>query len=803
MIKSFLESYFLAALLTLCVAFSWVPPAKSAEGISTITSNESRLELWYSAPAKQWTEALPLGNGRMGAMVFGGTAQARYQFNEDTLWTGGPHSYAHPGAAEYLPRIRSLLFEGKQREAERLATDHFMSVPMRQMAYQPFGDLVLEFTGHDAFEDCRRSLNLDTAIASTKYRVNGIQYKRESFASYPDRAIVIHVNCDSPQGLAFTARMSSPQTDVSLAPAGDRTVVMTGRVRDTELNRVGTIASRMRFASHLQVLHTDGNTSISDGVLRVTDASSATMVLTGATSFVDFQDISADPVSRSQQDLEQIHHKSYEELRADHLDDYQRLFRRVTLDLGPSPNVDLPTDQRVLRYAEHPDPELESLFFQYGRYLMIASSRPGCQPANLQGLWNDQLSPPWDSKYTVNINTEMNYWLSETCNLPECSEPLFQAISELSQSGGETARVHYDAPGWVLHHNFDLWRGTAPINAANHGIWPTGGAWLCQHLWWHYLYSGDEEFLRKKAYPIMESASEFFADYLVEDPRENQNWLISGPSNSPEQGGLVMGPTMDHQIIRELFASTIEAAEILEVDENLRMELSSRVARIAPNQIGQHGQLQEWLEDIDDPSNDHRHVSHLWGLFPGEEITPDTPKLFGAAEKSLNFRGDEGTGWSRAWKINFWARLRDGDRAHRVLHGLLRLTDSPLTDYKGGGVYSNLFDAHPPFQIDGNFGATNGICQMLLQSHRRTGDGLWLVEVLPALPSAWPTGAFTGLRARGGFEVDIAWKDGKLETASISSSKGGSCILSCGSQQTTVSLAPGETKTLDGALIIQ
>ncbi|QDU90410.1 hypothetical protein Pla175_38140 [Pirellulimonas nuda] len=734
-------------------------------------------------------------------MDFGGVTEARYQFNEDSLWTGGPHSYAHPGAAEALPQIRQLLFEGKQSDAQDLATRRFMSQPIGQANYQPFGDVTLKFNTTTPPSNYRRSLSLESATTTARFDSGGVRYTRRAFASFPDQVIVIEVETDKPGTLEFTSAISSPQPKWETTDPDGATLLLTGRVRDDNL-RDADVSGQTRFAAHLRIGSTDGQIASTDKRLTVTGASRATLLLSAATSFVNFRNVSADPVARSLDHLEAASGKSFDHLHQAHTADHQRLFDRVGLDLTGDYDASLPTDDRVLASHKNPDPQLAALLFHYGRYLMIASSRPGGQPANLQGLWNDSLTPAWGSKYTVNINTEMNYWLTEPCNLPECEEPLFAALADLAETGADIARQQYAAPGWVLHHNFDLWRGAAPINASNHGIWPMGGAWLCSQMWEHFLYSGDVGFLRERAYPLMKGAAGFFAAYLVEDPRQDSNLLISGPSNSPEQGGLVMGPTMDHQIVRELFANTIEASELLGVDSGFRDRLRELRARIAPNQIGKHGQLQEWLEDVDDPSNQHRHVSHLWGLYPGSEISLDTPELFAAARQSLEFRGDEGTGWSRAWKINFWARLHDGDRALRVLDGLLTLTDSPKTGYRGGGVYTNLFDAHPPFQIDGNFGATAGVCEMLVQSHRRTPDGVRMIELLPALPVAWPSGSVTGLRTRDGFEVDVAWRVGRMTHARVCSHLGRRALLCRDDRQSPIDLAAGDSVELDGQLAV-
>jgi len=729
---------------------------------------EQELKLWYAQPAKQWVEAVPIGNGAFGAMVFGGTAQERIQFNDDTLYTGEPHDYAHKGAVKYLPELRRLLFEGKQKEAHALGNKKFMSIDThgsnRQEAYQPFGTINLSFPGHETFTDYYLDLDLTDATTTTRYKVGDVTYTREIFASYPDKAIVMQVTADKKGALSFNATFSCQHQGAAIEVKED-TIILTGQVE----------RGKTRFEARLKVMLVGGTLETGDQGIAVSNADAATLVLVGATSYVNYRDISGDPAEICEKRIDKASGKKYGTLRMRHVEDYQALFKRCTLHLGVTDKAKIPTDKRLKSFGPD-DPQLATLFFQYGRYLMIACSRPGGQPSNLQGLWNETKSPPWESKYTININTEMNYWPAELTGLSECHVPLFDALKELSVSGRNVAKEHYGARGWVLHHNFDIWRGAAPINNANHGIWVTGGAWLCQHLWWGYEFGGDRNFLEKDAYPIMKEAAIFFLDYLVEDPTGKDKYLISGPSNSPERGGLVMGPTMDHQIIRTLLKNTAEAARILGVDKDLQKQWTETARRIAPNQIGSQGQLKEWFY-TEAPKTGHRHVSHLWGLHPGVEIHPrTTPELAEACKTTLKFRGDGGTGWSKAWKINFWARLLDGDHSYKMLAEALR-----------GNTYPNLFDAHPPFQIDGNFGATSGIVEMLLQSRGKD------IEILPALPSAFKSGKVSGLRARGGFVVDIEWKDGKLVAAALHSLLGADCNVLYKERTRQLHLKKGQT----------
>jgi alpha-L-fucosidase 2 len=656
---------------------------------------------------------------------------------------------------------------------------------------------LLNFPGHENATNYKRKLDLDESLSTVQYEVDGVKFKREVFASNPDQAIIFHLESSKKGSLNFSVGLDSPHSNYTVSVDGDE-IILTGKANNypKELDFIGNPypESLLTFEARLKVVNEGGEITKTENSIIVEDSKSATLYLVAATSFVNYNDITGNPDERCKSYLANLNGKSYESLKTEHIADYQKLFKRVNLDLGSSEISTRPTDERLISFKTDEDPSLVALLYQYGRYLLISSSRPGTQPANLQGIWNDRLAPPWDSKYTININTEMNYWPAEITNLAECTEPLIKMVEDLAVTGQNVAKQHYNMNGWVTHHNTDIWRGAAPINNANHGLWPSGGAWLSQHLWWRYQFSGDKEYLQNTVYPILKEASVFFSEYLVPDPK-NPEWLVSGPSNSPELGGLVMAPTMDHQIIRELFANTIEAAKILNVDSEFAGMLEEKRAKIAPNLIGQHGQLQEWLVDKDDPKEKHRHVSHLWGLHPGGEIHPiTTPELAEACKVTLSQRGDGGTGWSRAWKINFWARLLDGDHSFLLLKNLMVPSISIETDMKDkGGLYMNLFDAHPPFQIDGNFGATSGVTEMLLQSHLRDENGDFYQDILPALPSALSTGKISGIKGKGGFEFTISWENGKLVSADVKSILGNNLNLRYEGKLISQETVKGET----------
>jgi alpha-L-fucosidase 2 len=957
---------------------------KTSKKVSVPVQNDNRL--WYKQAATKWTDALPLGNGRLGAMVFGGAETDRIQFNEETLWTGKPRDYNRPGASAYLSEIRKLLAENRQAEAEKLADEKFMglkspagdkktwvnamlalkgidgnpalpqyndsswkmlqvpsfdgweavglegvdgavwfrttfelpadlagqdlvldlnkirdqdltyingklvgitdgntvsrkyvipaavlktgtnllalqvlnfsdkggiagykdtsnhisihpiagktgrkiqfskkwrykiqdqeapAVPHFQADYQPFGDLWLNFAAQGksnkagaGIQNYSRELNLGTAISTTTYRLKGITYTRSYFISEPDQVMVVHLSASKPGSISFNASLSSPHQKNNIRKINSNTIGMALQVRDGALRGESFLQAVLKNG-HLTIIDSLNNTGKSSGSgkeknmskgqavrsdtqMKISGADEVTLYLSAGTNFVDYKDVSGNPEQICKKAIAALKGKTYTAVRKRHVDEYQQYYRSFSIDLGKNPNQMLPTDIRLDRFSKAKDPAFAALYLQYGRYLLISASRPGTQPANLQGIWNDLLSPPWGSKYTTNINAEMNYWPAEVLNLSSMHQPMFDMIDELAVTGAQTAKEHYDAPGWVVHHNTDIWRGTAPINSATHGIWVAGAAWLTMDLWEHFLFTQDKEFLAQRAYPQMKSAAQFFVDFLVKDPKTG--WLISSPSNSPENGGLVAGPSMDHQIIRTLFKNCIEAAGILQTDTAFSKILHDRFKQIAPSQIGKHGQLQEWLEDKDDPKNKHRHVSHLWGVHPGNDITWDqNPELMKAARQSLIYRGDEGTGWSLAWKINFWSRFKEGDHAMKMVKMLINPVE------KGGGAYLNLFDAHPPFQIDGNFGGAAGIAEMLIQSHTQ------YVDLLPALPDDFPDGEVKGICARGGFVLNLKWRGHVLQQVEIFSKTGNECLLRYQGKILRLPTRADKTYTINGLLQI-
>jgi alpha-L-fucosidase 2 len=721
----------------------------------------SDLILWYRQPAQDWIQALVLGTGRLGAMVFGGTGQERIGLNEDTLWSGGPYNPAATVPPEVLTQVRELTFAGKLHEAQDMA-EAFQGQPRQQAAYQTVGEIQLAFPGHETASDYRRELNLDTAIATITYTVAGVKYMREIFASPVDQVLVIRLSADQPGKLTFDTTFVSPMPDSRLDTMGNNVVTLSGRNGDT-ISRDGNtvlVKSALTYQASAQVIAQGGQVVAGGTKLSVQGADSATILVAAATSYKRYNDVSGDPAALCDTYLKRASRWTYDTLRGAHVAEHQRLFHRVKFDLGTTAAAQMPTDERIANFLQQPDPALAVLHFQFGRYLLLSCSRPGGQPANLQGMWNDKLTAPWDGKYTININTEMNYWPAQTTNLSECEEPLFHMLTEMAETGATTAKSLYNAGGWVCHHNTDLWRATAPIDASYWGQWTMGGTWITNHLFQRYLFDGDRAYLAK-LYPIMKGSAEFFFDFLVEEP--THQWLVTCPSMSPEhersQGVTSSpGPTMDMQILRELFANCAQAAQDLSTDFNFARKCLEVRARLAPNQVGQAGQLQEWLDDIDTtvPEVLHRHMSPLYGLFPGGEITARNPKIFAAARKLAEMRGVTGQemGWAIAWRAALWARLLDGENAFRCVIDLI----SQKTE-------SNMFD-RPSVQLDGSFGRTAAIAEMLLQSH--TGE----IHLLPALPKAWPDGWVSGLRARSGYEVGLAWKGGQLVQATLSSKLG-------------------------------